>query len=447
MNVCVIGAGYVGLVTGVCLSKIGHKVTCIDISREKIDSLNQGIVPIYEPGLDGLIKENVRNQHLKFSTNLADAVKYSEFLFIAVGTPPGEDGSADLSHVLNVASAIGSHIESYKIIVTKSTVPVGTSDLVRQAVNTALEARGISSEQVSFDVVSNPEFLREGEAITDFMQPDRIVVGVNSSRAKELMAKLYSPLTDSGYPLIFTDIPSAELIKYASNAMLATRISFMNELSLLCDRVGADIEAVKAGVGSDSRIGSPFLNAGLGYGGSCFPKDVTALSRTMKQNGLKPLLVDAVEEINARQRVEFLSRVVRFFEDDLKGKTIALWGLAFKPKTDDIREAPSLYLIEALVDKGAICAVYDPEAAQNVKSKLKNLKNIIYCNDMYDTLNNADTLLVVTEWAQFKEPQFDKMKSLMRKPVIFDGRNIYDPLKMKSQGWIYNCLGRNLVKA
>lgn len=394
MKICMVGTGYVGLVSGACFAEMGHEVTCVDINEKKVKALCEGQIPIYEPGLEEIVKRNYASGRLKFTTSLAEGIETSLFVFIAVGTPPDEDGSADLKHVLSVAREVGSKMASYKIIVNKSTVPVGTANLVADTVRTELEKRGKTN--LEFDVASNPEFLKEGDAITDFMRPDRIVVGVDNVRTGELMKELYAPFLRNGHPILVMDVKSSELTKYAANAMLATRISFMNELSMLCDRVGGDIEAVRKGIGTDSRIGMPFLYAGLGYGGSCFPKDVQALARTMAENQLPGTILQAVETVNKNQRKRFVEMIVKRFGDDLKDKTFGVWGLAFKPKTDDMREAPSTHVVEELHKLGASFLVYDPEAMSVAKELLPKTR-VKYCNDMYSALDRADALFLITE--------------------------------------------------
>ncbi|MCU0606165.1 MAG: UDP-glucose/GDP-mannose dehydrogenase family protein [Candidatus Edwardsbacteria bacterium] len=439
MRIAVVGTGYVGLVTGTCFADMGNDVWCVDIDRRKIDNLRRGVVPIFEPGLEEMVRRNAGQGRLRFTTDLAEALADAQFAFIAVGTPPDEDGSADLRHVLAVARQIGRLIDRHLVIVNKSTVPVATAARVRRAVRGELVRRRKGT--VPFDVVSNPEFLKEGDAINDFARPDRIVVGCDSERAAGLMRQLYEPFVRNGHPLLVMDVASAELTKYAANAMLATRISFMNELSRLCERVGADIAQVRRGIGSDSRIGMPFLYAGLGYGGSCFPKDVKALVQTSRQHGLRPLILDAVEEVNRTQRAQFIAAILSRFRGAVRGRTFAVWGLAFKPQTDDMREAPAVDIIGALRKKGARLAVHDPVAMATARAVLGD-RGIDYVPDAYDALRGADALLLLTEWHQFREPDFSRMKKLLKRPVIFDGRNQYDPAQLRQLGFTYHCIGR-----
>ncbi len=432
MKIAVIGTGYVGLVAGTCLADMGNDVICVDIDKKKVDFLNQGHVPIYEPGLDDMLKRNREEERIKFTTDIQSAIRESTAIFIAVGTPPGKDHEADLSAVKAVAKKIGESMDSYKVIIDKSTVPVGTADMVESII------KGNQKEPVPFDVVSNPEFLREGEAIGDFSNPDRIVIGTSSDRAKELMEDLYDGVARTGKPIIFTDIKSAEMIKYASNAMLATRISFMNEVAQLCEKVGADVKAVARGMGYDSRIGPRFLQAGVGYGGSCFPKDVKAFMHTMKENGVNATLLEAVEKINAHQKKSLLPKVKKLVPD-LNGKKVAVWGLAFKPKTDDMREAPSIVVIEQLQKEGATIAAFDPEAEETAK---KMLKDIEYVKTPYEALQGADALVIVTEWNVFRDLDKQRMKKLMKGPNIIDGRNVYSPEEMRKEGFNYIGVGR-----
>jgi len=421
MKIAIVGSGYVGLVTGTCLSEVGFEVTCVDIDTTKIARLKNGESPIYEPGLELLLKNNIEKKRLNFTTSLEDVINEVDVVFSAVGTPPDEDGSADLQYVLNVARTVGKTMQHYVLLVTKSTVPVGTAQKVRQAIQEELDKRHAN---IPFDVASNPEFLKEGDAVSDFMKPDRIVVGVDSEQAKEILQKIYRPFVMNGHPVIFTDIASAEMIKYTANAMLATRISFMNDIANLCEIVGADINMVRKGIGSDSRIGSKFLYAGIGYGGSCFPKDVKALIKTADDHHHSLEVLKAVERINDKQKTRLFDKFVDFYHNDLKGKTVALLGLSFKPNTDDMREAPSLVLIEKLLNAGCNVQAYDPVAMNECKRRIGD--TITYCNDIYKALANADALFLVTEWAEFKIIDFAKMKELMRKSVIFDGRNIYN---------------------
>jgi UDPglucose 6-dehydrogenase len=440
MKLAVIGTGYVGLVTGTCFADMGNDVWCIDIDEKKIEGLKKGVLPIYEPGLDELVRRNYAEGRLRFTTNLKEGISESIYAFIAVGTPSEEDGSADLQHVLEVARQIGRCIEKYVVIVDKSTVPVGTAEKVRAAVREELTKRG--RNDIEFDVVSNPEFLKEGNAVEDFIKPDRVIIGTDNSRAADLMRDLYSTFVRKGDRVMTMDIPSAEISKYAANAMLATRISFMNELSHLCEIAGADIESVRRGIGSDSRIGTAFLYAGIGYGGSCFPKDVKALIYTLKDYGFDAKILSAVEEVNKEQRSLFVNKVVSHLGENLNGKTFAVWGLAFKPQTDDMREAPAIDIITELRKRGASFKAYDPIAVENAQSIIGN-ERIEYVKNNYDTLEGADALLLLTEWHHFRKPDFDKIKSLMKSPVIFDGRNQYVPAKMKELGFTYFSIGRN----
>ncbi|HNX07988.1 MAG TPA: UDP-glucose/GDP-mannose dehydrogenase family protein [Bacteroidales bacterium] len=441
MKVIVVGTGYVGLVTGTCFSEVGIDTTCVDIDVEKIENLKKGILPIYEPGLDTMIHRNVEKGRLHFSTDLASVLPDAEVVFIAVGTPPDEDGSADLKYVINVASEIGKNMEDYLLVVTKSTVPVGTAVKVKNALQKELQARGVD---IPFDVASNPEFLKEGAAIDDFMKPDRIVVGLESDRAEELMSQLYKPFTLNGHPVIFMDIPSAEMTKYAANAMLATKISFMNDIANLCEIMGANVNMVRKGIGSDSRIGNKFIYPGIGYGGSCFPKDVKALIKTADENKYNLRVLKAVEEVNDDQKSVLFNKVMKYFNGQLKDKTIAMWGLSFKPETDDMREAPALVLIEKFLQAGAKVKAYDPEAMKEAKRRMGN--KIEFVNDQYEALIDADCLLIVTEWTEFRAPNFNVIKKLLKKYVIFDGRNIYDLAIMKAEGFEYFCIGINTTK-
>ncbi len=434
-----IGTGYVGLVTGTCFAESGNDVCCVDTNEKKINDLLEGNIPIYEPGLDVLVKRNYSNERLSFTTNLESAVDKSLLLFIAVGTPPDEDGSADLSHVLAVAKGIGQCMKEYKIIVDKSTVPVGTAQLVKKTIQEELDKRGVSIE---FDVVSNPEFLKEGNAIDDFMKPDRVVVGCDNVRTGEIMKELYSPFVRTGKPILVMDVASAEMTKYAANAMLATKISFMNDIANLCERLGVDVAQVRQGIGSDSRIGYSFIFPGPGYGGSCFPKDVQAIVKTGEQHGYKLEILSAVESVNNRQKKVLFDKLKRYYGDELKNKTIAVWGLAFKPNTDDMREAPSIVLIKNLIAEGCKVKAYDPEAAKEAYKIFGD--KIEYVKKQYDALEGADALVIVTEWNEFRRPDFDKIKSLLKKPVIMDGRNLFDPKKMAEMGFEYEGIGRRL---
>jgi len=436
MQVIIVGTGYVGLVTGTCFADVGINVTCVDIDKEKIENLKKGISPIYEPGLDEMIEKNVKKGRLHFSTNLSETLNDAEAVFIAVGTPPDEDGSADLKYVLSVASEVGKHMNKYMLVVTKSTVPVGTAKKVHNAVQTELDKR---NSKLEFDVASNPEFLKEGAAIDDFMRPDRIVVGIESAKAEEVMTHLYKPFVMNGHPVIFMDIPSAEMTKYAANSMLATKISFMNDIANLCEIMGADVNMVRKGIGSDTRIGTKFIYPGIGYGGSCFPKDVKALIKTADENGYSMRVLKAVEEVNDDQKNVLFNKMKKYFKGELKGKQIALWGLSFKPQTDDMREAPSLVLIKSMLDAGCKVKAYDPVAMPESKRRIGN--SIEYANDQYDALKNADCLLIATEWTDFRLPDTNLMKEIMKKPVIFDGRNIYNLKEMKAEGFEYFCIG------
>lgn len=436
MNIAIVGTGYVGLVSGTCFAEMGIDVTCVDIDQQKIDRLLKGEIPIYEPGLEDMVRRNVEAGRLHFTTDLATCMDKVEVVFSAVGTPPDEDGSADLKYVLAVARTFGQHINKYTILVTKSTVPVGTAKKVKAAVLEELAKRG---ETVDFDVASNPEFLKEGAAVKDFMTPDRVVVGTESERARKIMSRLYKPFMLSGERMIFTDIPSAEMIKYAANSMLATRISFMNDIANLCEKVGADVNMVRKGIGSDTRIGRKFLYAGCGYGGSCFPKDVKALIKTAEQNGYEMKVLKAVEEVNEKQKSILFEKLQKHYDGNLKGKTIALWGLAFKPETDDMREAPALVLIDKLTEAGCTVKVYDPISMPECKRRIGD--KVTYCNDMYDAAVDADTLLLVTEWKEFRVPSFSVLKKAMADRVIIDGRNIYDREEVTERGFIYYKIG------
>lgn len=437
MKIAIVGTGYVGLVTGTCFSEMGVDVTCVDVQTEKIENLKKGIIPIYEPGLEDMVHRNYQAGRLKFSTDLAECLDEVEVVFSAVGTPPDEDGSADLKYVLEVARTIGRNIHKYVLVVTKSTVPVGTAQKVKAAIREELDKRGV---QVEFDVASNPEFLKEGNAVDDFMKPDRVVVGVESDRAKSLMERLYKPFMMNNYRLIFTDIPSAEMIKYAANSMLATRISFMNDIANLCELVGADVNMVRKGIGADSRIGSKFLYPGCGYGGSCFPKDVKALIKTAEKNGYSMRVLKAVEEVNERQKAILFEKLMKHFDGDLKGKRIALWGLAFKPETDDMREAPALVLIDKLVEAGATVKAYDPIAMNECKRRIGD--KVLYATDMYDAVLDADALLLVTEWKEFRVPSWGVLKKTMRQAIIIDGRNIYDKEELDGLEIVYRGIGK-----
>lgn len=437
MRIAIVGTGYVGLVSGTCFAEMGADVTCVDVDSRKIERLRSGEIPIYEPQLDDMVARNVREGRLHFTCDLAECLDNVEIVFSAVGTPPDEDGSADLRYVLEVARTVGRNMKKYVLLVTKSTVPVGTAVKVREVIAGELEARGVD---IPFDVASNPEFLKEGSAIQDFMSPDRVVVGVDSERAKDLMSKLYRPLMLKSFRVIFTDIASAEMIKYAANSMLATRISFMNDIANLCEKVGADVNMVRQGIGSDTRIGSKFLYPGCGYGGSCFPKDVKALIRTAQKNGCRMRVLEAVEEVNDEQKHLVFKKLYRYFNGSLKGRRIALWGLAFKPETDDMREATSLVTIDLLTKAGCEVTVFDPVAMNECKRRVGD--KVRYADDMYSAVERADALLMLTEWKQFRMPQWDKVKNLMKTPLVIDGRNIYDPEAMAEAGFSYACIGR-----
>ncbi len=437
MNIAVVGTGYVGLVSGACFAEMGAVVTCVDVDRKKVEMLRSGVLPIYEPGLEDIVARNHREGRLEFSEDLASCIDSVEIVFIAVGTPPDEDGSADLSHVLEVASSVGRLMKRYLLLVTKSTVPVGTSVKVRDAVRRELDLRGLDLE---FDVASNPEFLKEGAAVKDFMSPDRVVVGVDSQRARELMSKLYRPFLLNNFRVIFTDIPSAEMIKYAANAMLATRISFMNDIANLCELVGADVNMVRRGIGSDSRIGNKFLYPGCGYGGSCFPKDVKALVRTAEKAGYEMKVLKAVEDVNDRQKGILFRKLSEACGGNLAGLTVALWGLAFKPETDDMREAPSLVTIRLLLDAGCRVKVYDPVAMDECRRRIGD--SVEYALDMYEAVQDADALLLLTEWKQFRMPSWPVIRNSMRRPLVIDGRNIYDAAELEGAGFLYSSIGR-----
>ena len=436
MNIAIVGTGYVGLVSGACFAEMGINVTCVDIDSNKIEKLKKGVIPIYEPGLEDLVLRNVAAGRLNFTTDLCSVLDDVEVVFSAVGTPPDEDGSADLKYVLAVAKAFGQNINKYTIIVTKSTVPVGTANRVKETINAELALRGVS---IDFDVASNPEFLKEGAAIKDFMTPDRVVVGTDSERAKKVMARLYKPFMLSGDRMIFTDIPSAEMIKYAANSMLATRISFMNDIANLCELVGADVNMVRKGIGADTRIGKKFLYPGCGYGGSCFPKDVKALIKTAQKVGYDMKVLRAVEDVNERQKSILFDKLNRHFAGNLAGKTVAMWGLSFKPETDDMREAPALILIEKLLAAGCIVRAFDPIAMTECKRRIGD--KITYCKDMYDATVDADALMLVTEWNQFRVPSLPVLKKAMRQLVIIDGRNIYDAEYLAENGFTYYKIG------
>lgn len=437
MKIAVVGTGYVGLVTGACFAEIGVDVTCVDLDQQKINNLNKGVIPIYEPGLEELVVRNTNAGRLSFTTSLPGCIDDVEVVFSAVGTPPDEDGNADLKYVLQVAKTIGEHMNKYVLVVTKSTVPVGTARKVRETIQAELDRRGVNIE---FDVASNPEFLKEGNAIDDFMSPDRVVVGIESERAKKVMTKLYKPFLINNFRVMFMDIPSAEMTKYAANSMLATRISFMNDIANLCELVGADVNMVRAGIGADTRIGRKFLYPGCGYGGSCFPKDVKALIRTAEQNGYTMRVLNAVEEVNERQKEVLFDKLQRIFSNDLKGKTIALWGLSFKPGTDDMREATSLVMIDKMKAAGCDIRVYDPVAMDECRRRIGD--SVYYAADMYDALLDADAMVLVTEWKEFRLPSWSVIRKTMKQHYIIDGRNIYDADELAEAGFNYTCIGR-----
>ena len=439
MNIAIVGTGYVGLVSGTCFAETGAIVTCVDVDAVKIERLQKGDIPIYEPGLDEMVVKNVKAGRLRFATDLASVLDEQEIVFSAVGTPPDEDGSADLKYVLEVARTIGANINRYMVVVTKSTVPVGTAQKVRAAIQAEIDRRGVD---VEFDVASNPEFLKEGNAIKDFMSPDRVVVGVESERARKALTKLYKPFLINNFRVIFMDIPSAEMTKYAANSMLATRISFMNEIANLCERVGADVNMVRAGIGTDTRIGRKFLYAGCGYGGSCFPKDVKALIKTSDDNGYSMEVLKAVERVNERQKRILFDKLQAIFGagDGLRGKTVALWGLAFKPETDDMRESTALVMIDLLTAAGCTVRAYDPVAMDECRRRVGD--RVTYCRDMYDALLDADALLLVTEWKEFRLPAWPVVKKAMRRPLVIDGRNIFDAEELAENGFEYHCIGK-----
>jgi UDPglucose 6-dehydrogenase len=436
MKIVIVGTGYVGLVTGTCFSEVGIDVTCVDIDEKKIEGLKKGVIPIYEPGLEDMVQRNAEKGRLSFSTDLASTLDGAEVIFSAVGTPPDEDGSADLKYVLEVARQVGRNMTDYILMVTKSTVPVGTAAKVRNAIQEELDKRGV---KIEFDVASNPEFLKEGAAVDDFLKPDRIVVGVESAKAENIMKRLYKPFTLNGHPVIFMDVPSAEMTKYAANSMLATKISFMNDIANLCEIMGADVNMVRKGIGSDSRIGKKFIYPGIGYGGSCFPKDVKAIIHTARLNGYDLRVLRAVEEVNDDQKSVLFNKLYKYYDGDLKGKTVAMWGLSFKPQTDDMREAPSLVLIQKLIDAGVKVKAYDPVAMEEAKRKIGDA--VEFVKDKEEALIDADALMMVTEWPEFRFPNFNVVKKLIKKPVIFDGRNVYDIEEMASSGFDYFCIG------
>jgi len=436
MNICVVGTGYVGLVTGTCFAETGNRVICVDIDESKVNKMKNGQVPIYEPGLNTIFDRNTQSGRLTFTTSLAEGIKDAEIIFLALPTPPGEDGSADLKYILGVADDLSKIITEYKVIVDKSTVPVGTSEKVAERLRANL------SEDL-YDVVSNPEFLREGVAVDDFMKPDRVVIGTSSERAREAMLRLYKPFVRQGNPIIMMDERSAEMTKYAANSYLATRITFMNEIANLCEKVGANVDMVRKGMGSDGRIGKRFLFPGVGYGGSCFPKDVQALAKTASQNDYEFKILNSVMNVNERQKIVLADKILNYFDGDVKDKKIAIWGLAFKPNTDDIREAPALYIIEKLVAQGADIHAFDPEAMDNVKELFGD--KITFVENKYDAINDADALAIVTEWNVFRTPDFDEMKSRLKNSAIFDGRNLFDVSEMEGKGFYYSSIGRELV--
>lgn len=445
MNIAVVGTGYVGLVTGTCFSETGNNVTCVDIDKNKVDKLSSGKITIYEPGLEKIFLRNTKEERLRFTTSLSDAISNAKIVFLALPTPPDEDGSADLKYVLKVAHDIGKLLkkDDYKIIINKSTVPVGTADKVRNAIlNSAEESKNLDIED-SFDVVSNPEFLREGVAVDDFMKPDRVVIGTSSERAKEILGELYAPFVRQGNPILFMDEKSSELTKYAANSFLATKISFMNEIAQLCERLGADVDMVRRGIGSDDRIGRRFLFPGIGYGGSCFPKDVKALAKSSSQVDYDFRILQAVMDVNEIQKHHLIPKIKAFYNGDLKGKKFAMWGLAFKPNTDDIREAPALTMIDELVSAGASVCAFDPEAMANVKNTIGD--KISYCDSQYDALDAADALIIATEWSEFRTPDFNKIKKVLKANVIFDGRNLFDLDKAADLGFHYESIGRKAV--
>ncbi len=436
MKIAVVGTGYVGLVTGTCFAETGNNVICIDIDKKKVEMMQNKKMPIYEPGLDLLFERNIDAGRLEFTTNLKEGIEGAKIIFLALPTPPGEDGSADLKYILGVAEELGPLLKDFTVIVDKSTVPVGTAEKVSAKIQ--------ANAKVDFEVVSNPEFLREGVAVDDFLKPDRVVIGAETEKAKKVMSELYGPFVRQGNPLIFMDVRSAELTKYAANAFLATKITFMNEIANLAEKLGADVESVRKGIGSDTRIGKRFLFSGIGYGGSCFPKDVLALSKTSKQHDYDFQILNAVMDVNNKQKTKLFPAISNYFNGDLKGKRIALWGLAFKPNTDDIREAPALYMIDSLLEAGATVNAFDPEAAENIKAIYGD--KIDFAERMYDALENADALLIVTEWAVFRSPDFDKITEKLNNKVIFDGRNLYDLDKMKELGYSYYSIGREIIK-
>jgi UDPglucose 6-dehydrogenase len=442
MHISVIGVGYVGLVSGACFAETGNDVMCMDVDSEKIDKLKEGIIPIYEPHLEELVRNNIKEGRLQFTTDIKEAVDHGLILVIAVNTPQDHDGSADLKYVMGVAHDIGKAMEKYRIVVVKSTVPVGTCQMVKSAISEELEKSG---RDVPFDIASNPEFLKEGVAVDDCMKPERVIIGVEDSRVEEIMRELYAPFTRTGAPFIVMDVRSSEMTKYAANSMLATRISFMNQMANICEKLGADVMMVMRGIGSDSRIGPKFLFPGVGFGGSCFPKDVRALLKTSRDSGYNPSILESVMEANEVQKVSFTEKVKAFYNNDIKGKKFAVWGLAFKPNTDDMREAPSQYIVQALTDEGAMCNVFDPKAIESAMPLFSDNQNVKFGKNQYEVLDGADGLILITEWLSFREPDFERMKALMRAPVIFDGRNQYNPKTLVRHGFHYICIGRPSV--
>lgn len=440
MNITIVGTGYVGLVSGTCFAETGITVTCVDVDQKKIDNLNKGIIPIYEPGLTPMVKRNMEKGRLSFSTSLKDSITEADAVFIAVGTPPDEDGSADLQYVLGVAREIGKYAQHYMVVVTKSTVPIGTAKQVKAAIQDELDKR---NSDLTFDVASNPEFLKEGAAIDDFLKPDRVVIGTESEKAQKVMKRLYKPFLMNNHPVIFMDIPSAEMTKYAANSMLATKISFMNDIANLCEIVGADVNNVRKGIGSDSRIGNKFIYPGTGYGGSCFPKDVQALVKTSEQKGHPLEILKSVELVNNRQKSVLYKKVMSHFDGDIKGKKFGIWGLSFKPNTDDMREAPALVVIDKLLNEGAEVVAYDPVAMEECKRRIGD--SIQYAKDQYEALIDADALIIITEWNEFKVPNFRVMEKLLKNKIIFDGRNIYDIDEMRDNGYTYYSIGREVI--
>lgn len=440
MNIVVVGSGYVGLVSGACFSEMGNKVTCVDLDTDKINNLKKGIIPIFEPGLEAIVHKNIKNKTLFFTTNLSSVIANAEIVFIAVGTPMGDDGSADLQYVLAVASEIGKTITKKLVVVDKSTVPIGTADKVKSVIQSELETRDL---EIDFDVVANPEFLKEGAAIDDFMKPDRVVVGVENNSAADVMKELYAPFFRTNNRMIIMDVRSAEMTKYAANAMLATKISFMNEIANICERVGADANQVRIGIGSDKRIGYSFIYPGVGYGGSCFPKDVKALRKLAEENGYKANLITSVEQVNEAQKLSISNKIIKRFGNDLSNFTFALWGLSFKPGTDDMREAPSIYVVKELIKRGANVRAYDPKAMSEAKEcYLKGMNNIDYFNSKYEAISNADALILLTEWNEFRAPDFEELKIQLKTPVIFDGRNQYYALELEKKGFEYYQIGK-----